>query len=307
MNILALQGGGTHGKGQVVALLSLELATKAPLCATFSSVGGTSVGSIIGAAVAIGLPMKAVNGFFDKSAPEIFARGIFTPIRQMWGPKYSPYALESALQNLLGNFTLSDCHIPFVACAFDVASGRNVYFQSYGKSHADSQEIVIAPDTHPNLPLWQICRASAAAQTYFPAFIIDDMVLIDGGNTGCNAPDMLCLTEALNAGHALSDIKMLSIGGGRTAWTADGDAMINPSIIRAALATINVVFAGGENNAVWQAESLLRGNHYRLESDLGQGLAIDDASPNALDLMTTAMCLQMNNHPELLGAFSPQG
>lgn len=306
MKILALQGGGVLGKGQAVALRELELDGPTPLWQRFDLVGGTSVGALIGAAVAIGLPMKGVNDFFDKSAPKIFAGSVvgswWNTVTQLWSSKYSAAALEAALQELFGGHTLADCKTKFICTAFDTASGRNVYFQNYGTSSYNDDEIIFGADSPMmNFPLWQICRASAAAQTYFPALNLGTMVLIDGGNTGNNAPDMLCLTEAINGGAPPDAIQMLSIGSGKTKWDVSG--MSNPSVLRAALATIKIVFAGGEANAVWQAASLLGKNHFRLESDLGAGYAIDDASPKTLDALNLAMNLAIAQHPELLKPF----
>ena len=83
MKLLALQGGGCLGKGQAVALRELEFDAGRPLHQVFDLVGGTSVGALIGAAVAVGLPMKAVNDFFDQAAPKIFARHWFTNFHQL--------------------------------------------------------------------------------------------------------------------------------------------------------------------------------------------------------------------------------
>ena len=311
MKILSLQGGGVLGKGQAVALRELELdapagAAPLPLWRRFGLVGGTSVGALIGAAVAIGLPMKAVNDFFDVSAPKIFGGSPVGPwwntFTQLWSSKYSAAALEAALQELFGGHTLADCRTKFICTAFDAASGRNVYFQNYGASRYSAEEIVFGADSPMmNFPLWQICRASAAAQTYFPALNLGTMTLIDGGNTGNNAPDMLCLTEALANGAALADISMLSIGSGKTKWDVSG--MSNPSVLRAALATIRIVFAGGESNAVWQAAGLLGKNHCRLESDLGNGFAIDDARPATLDALELAMETAIARNLELIRPF----
>lgn len=287
MNVLSLQGGGVLGKGQAVALRELELDGLKPLWQRFDLVGGTSVGSILGAALAVGLPMEAVNRFFDRDAPKIFRHSWRNSVLQLWGEKYDAEALEEALFKLLGSRTLGDCKTKFIATAFDADSGRNVYFQSYGNSFENELEVVVAADENSDVSLFQICRASAAAQTYFPAEPFWGMTLIDGGNTGNNAPDMLCLTEAIEMGVPVGSIKMLSIGSGRTRWPVSG--MRNPCLLRPALATIKMVFAGGESNAVWQAESILGQNHYRLEADLGAGFAIDDASVKTLSDIEFAM------------------
>ena len=303
MKILALQGGGCRGKAQAVALRELELNGPTPLWQRFGLVGGTSVGAIIGAAVAIGLPMKSVNDFFDEAAPKIFARSAWNSLRQLWGAKYSSVMLEAALQNIFGTHTLADCKTKFICTAFDTASGRNVYFQNYGLTVNGADEIIFGADSPMmNFPLWQIVRASASAQTYFPACQIADMALIDGGNTGSAAPDMICLSEALEQGAPLAEIQILSLGTGAARWA--GGALVNPGILQAGLATLNILFSGTNANEVWQAASVLGSNHCRLDPQLAQNYALDDASPTTLSGLEIAMETELARHLELIKPFT---
>ena len=102
------------------------------------------------------------------------------------------------------------------------------------------------------------------------------MTLMDGGNTGDNAPDVLILSEILK-GSDLADIKMLSIGAGNSKWTASPTSMVNPCVARAGLSTITIVFSAGEDAQVYKARRLLGDNYFRIVPDLGNGIAIDDA------------------------------
>jgi hypothetical protein len=287
MKLLALQGGGCRGKAQAVALRELEMNGDTPLWQRFGIVGGTSVGAIIGAAVSLGVPMKAVNDFFDQAAPEIFEGSWWCDVRRLWQSKYGAMRLEAALKQIFGKFTLSDCKTKFICTAFDTKSGRNVYFQNYGETTFVGEEIIITPDTYGDLPLWQIVRASAAAQTYFPAFKSNDMVLIDGGNTGSAAPDMVCLSEALEMGWMLSEIQMLSLGTGASKWK--GGALRDPGLLRAGVATISIQFSGSNAQEVWQAASVLGPSHCRLDPDLQEDYELDDASAETLSALELAM------------------
>ena len=307
MKILALQGGGCRGKAQAVALRELELDGPTPLWQRFDLIGGTSVGAIIGAAVAIGLPMKAVNDFFDQSAPKIFTSHWWTPVTQLWGAKYSSVDLGSALQDIFGTHTLADCKTKFLCTAFDTVSGRNVYFQSYGTSSETDEEVVFAGDRYGNLLLWEIVRASGSAQTYFSAAKIFElglvgMDLIDGGNTGSAAPDMVCLAEALAMGTPQSTIQMLSLGTGAAKWS--GGALENPGIVKAGLATLGILFSGTNAQEVWQAASVLGSNHCRLNPQLSQNYALDDASPGTLGALELAMQVEMSRRVDLLKPFT---
>jgi len=284
---LALQGGGTRGKWQAVALQGLEARTGKPVWQSFDLIGGTSVGAFNGGLAAVGLPASSVNDFFDQYAPAIFSMHWwqFSVSRLFNSAKYSPFPLEHALQELLGDKTLADCKTRFVATAVDMASGRNVYFQSYGISSEDSTEIIIAPDS--GIKMWQVLRASSAAQSYFPGYVWRDKVFWDGGSTGCNAPDMLVFTEAYEQAM-LGEIKMLSLGAGRTAWPFKGADMVNPGIKTVLQATLEIAYACGETNEVWQAKTLLGKNHTRWNPDLPKDFAIDDASPATLAALALA-------------------
>jgi uncharacterized protein len=283
MKSLALQGGGCLGKGQAVALVELERRAGKPLCQIFQLVGGTSVGSIIGAPIACGLPMTKVNQFFDEDAPVIFSGTVLNTVKELWSPKYSAAPLETALQKMLGDLTLADCKTNFVATSYDFAQDRLVFFKSYGVSSADENCVIIGPDS--GIKLWEVLRASSAAQTYFPAYRFNDMVLMDGGNTGDNAPDMLVYAEAQKFA-AIQQNKMLSVGSGNSKWTVDSNAMVSPSAIRAGIETIEIVFSAGESNAVILTRSNLGANYYRLVADLGEGYAIDDASSDTFAAIT---------------------
>lgn len=295
---LALQGGGCLGYGQVTALRALTARTGLPLYQAFDLIGGTSVGSINGALIASGVPIEQIADFFTKDAPKIFSANPWTAVARLWNSaKYSPVALEESLQELLGDKTLADCKTRFIATAVDMASGRNVYFQSYGTSYSTGEEIVIAPDS--GIKLWQVCRASSAAQSYFPGYKWNDMVLWDGGSTGCNAPDMLLYTEASSLVNHDS-LKMLSIGAGKTNWKYNASSMINPGIATVLGATLDIAYACGETNEVWQCKSLLGDRHTRLVAKLGAGYAIDDASPATLQAMANAWIAELGNNPAVV-------
>lgn len=274
MNVLALQGGGCLGFGQALILQELEKCAGKPCSDLFECVAGTSVGSIIGALVATGAPASAILAFFTQDAPNIFKQSWLGSVEALAGAKYPATNLEASLMSALGEKTLADCKIRFIATAYDFTSDRVIRFDSGVLSSEDKNEIVYGKDCP--LQLWQVCRMSSAAQTYFPAYELQDKVVIDGGNTSDNAPDMLAITELLASGTALSDLRILSLGSGDTAWEVDAKSMVNPSPVRAGLQTIKIVFAAGEEAQVTKAKKLLGPSHFRLSPDLWDGIAIDD-------------------------------
>lgn len=300
MKTLALQGGGILGFGQVTALSEFE--NGKPLSDTFELIGGTSVGCIVGAMIAAGLPMSKVSEFFLKDSPNIFHAPWYSlAISRLYrSAKYDPTVLENSLKELLGTLTLADCKTKFVATAVDMKSGRNVYFQSYGTSSEDSTEVIIGPDS--GMKLWEVCRASSAAQTYFPGFVWGKFVFWDGGSTGCNAPDMLVMTEAENY-VAISEIQMLSIGAGREDWKFANCDMTNPGIKTVLQATLEIAYACGETNEIWQAKHRLGDRHQRLNAYIGGGFEIDDASADTFAKIQTAWRQEVIKNPKIVLAF----
>lgn len=288
-NILSLCGGGTHGVGQAKFLQMLEADQGGPLAESFDLVTGTSVGCINGAYVAAGLSAAPLLDFFYQQAPSIFSGGKWAFERLLASAEYAPAALERALRDVLGDRGLGDCRTRFLATALAMQDGssRNVYFQSYGTSSADEDEVVIAPDT--GIKLWEVCRASSAAQSYFPGFQwthpqLGPMVFWDGGTTGCNAPDMLAVAEAYGAlGWPLGGTAMLSLGNGRSPWPWKMASTVNPSFKEVLEMTLDRAYRCAEAAEVWQARALLGERHTRVNPPLARDYGIDDAAKADLD------------------------
>jgi predicted acylesterase/phospholipase RssA len=273
--ILSLQGGGCLGMGQAVVLNEIEkqLSTGQTLASLFERVVGTRVVSIVGACVAIGLPAREVLAFFMQDAPRIFGDARFWFQRLNGCYKYDSGQLEAALQRRLGLFTLADCKTKFIATAIEMTTGRNVYFQSYGESYADEDEIVIGPDF--GWKLWEVARASSAAQSYFPAFVKGGMVFWDGGFSGQNAPDVLLLDESDDDNGSC----MLSIGHGRLPWTVNGGVMVRPSFKNVIEGSFALATGAPASAAVWSAKKRLDMRFVRLNPKLARDFDIDDATP----------------------------
>jgi patatin-like phospholipase/acyl hydrolase len=299
INALALQGGGCLGYGQTLVLSKLESLAGRPASDLFSFIAGTSVGAIIGAALAAGVPASQIESFFTTDAPVIFKPGAFSWLTSLGGPKYSAAQLQASLQAMLQFKTLSDCKTNFIATAYDFSSDRPVYFKSYEKSWSDHNTIVIGYDNP--IQLWQICLASAAAQTYFPGVAIGDMVLCDGGNTSMNAPDVLAIVELLSM-TSLDHIKMLSLGTGDSKWSVASTSMVSPSLIRAGLQTIKILFSVGVDVQNGNACKLLGKNYFHLSPDLGDGIALDDVT-SCLTKIPPAIDLMLKNCPTTLSNF----
>lgn len=295
MRAAAFQGGGVLGLGQVIIAEEIEARMGLPCHKIFNGIFGTSVGTIIGGALAVGKSPADIKPFFLATAPKIFKRGLWKWIHLLWRPKYGDQALEAGLKTLFGNLTLADCKVPFCATGFDWPSGRPIYFKSYEVSSESKKAIVVGYDS--GIKMWQVCRSSAAAQLYFPGEHMGfGRLAIDGGNTGANAPDMLAVTQMKRFGP-VSELELFSIGTGDSAWNVNPNAMWMPGALRAAANTLKLVFAAGVEAANYEAEQMLESNYHHIESVFRRDMAVDDASPEALaELIRAAQEASAINH-----------
>lgn len=291
MNILSLEGGGTRGVMQATILNALPNAQ-------WGLIAGTSVGSIVGGCKALDIdPLP----FFTKWAPTIFSNGRWLMPRLWSSAKYSAEPLRIALTEVVGDKTLADCKIPFIAVGFEMKTGRVAYFQSYGQSSTNGDEIVIGPDS--KMPMVDVMMASSAAQSYFPGHSWGAYLFWDGGSSGLNVPDMLTISEAqeiFNPG-----LQMLSIGNGKTPWPFAGKDMTNPGIATVAEATVSIAYSGPEDSQVWLARQTLGARYYRLDPAISD-YAIDDASPDTLAAMQGAALAALKDQPAIVGVFNPR-
>ena len=256
-----------------------------PTYKTYGMIGGTSVGSIIGAPLACGIPSEVVVNFFRVSAPNIFKGSLWRDMfRLRAAAKYPPQPLQDALTQMLGSRTLADCKTNCIFPAVDMITGLPVYFQSYGKSLRNETEIIVGPDS--KTLLVDVCLASSAAQSYFPGHKVGDLLCWDGGSSGFNAPDNLIISE-LEELNPLESISMVSLGAGETNWKYADCDMTNPSIARVLEATLAIAYGTPEITACWMARKRLGDRYVRLNPFVYDS-AIDDASEDNLNALVSA-------------------
>lgn len=232
--ILALDGGGVRGivelafLERIEALLDESGPAKAParLCDHFDLIGGTSTGSIIAAALALGRRVEEVRKLYEQLAPVVFRR-------KWWRisglhSRFVARPLADTLRNELGDMTLDDPRIltrlALVTKRVDTGSPwimSNIASQPYWDDPADKSYL-----GNRHYRLASLIRASTAAPYYFGPERIgiapgaDDGVFIDGGVTPYNNPSMALLMLATMSPFGLrwplarEKMLMLSIGAG---------------------------------------------------------------------------------------------
>lgn len=151
-NILSLSGGGIKGIFQSTFLKFLEDLYKVPLFQIFDLVAGTSTGSIVGAALACGIPMDEVTSLYKQHGNDIFKKqkvGVKV-LRPSW---YSNKELKRQLEKVFDRKKLCDANTKLLIPSTSLENYKyNIFTQNGNDSIVDA------------------LMSSAAAPFYFDAY-----------------------------------------------------------------------------------------------------------------------------------------
>ena len=237
--VLSLDGGGVRGLYSAVLLRQLagRLASRRnrscggefDIGGAFDLIAGTSTGSILGIALAAGVPLERVISMYRNESGRIFQRPKPSPNGRDWfgylslaawvarcwaSPANESEALRAALESVLGDETLGQLYqrrrIALCVPTINATTERAWVFKT---PHAPR----LRRDT--DCPLVDVCMASAAAPIYFPVHgleIPDPSTTVpnwyvDGG-LWANNPVLVALVEALEMAPPDVPIEILSVG-----------------------------------------------------------------------------------------------
>ena len=201
--ILSLDGGGVRGVMAAVWLNELEKQLSAPLHRYFDLIAGTSTGSVIGAVIALGVDCEHIIDMYHQRSSQIFpseAHGLWHKASRLFSegisrPIYSEEGMAEVFKEVFADQVLGDVKTPLLVPSYDLLGCHNIIFKSWKPHHAE-------------LSLWEICKASASAPTYFPAHVMQmgrvKLPLVDGGLIA-NNPSMCAVTEALKINSRCGD------------------------------------------------------------------------------------------------------
>ena len=208
-NILALDGGGTRGIYSAQLLASIERGTGAQVREHFDLIAGTSTGSIIAGAAAVGIPMSSVVNLFEKESPRIFKRRRLGSFHLR--SKYPRRSLEEVVRSYVSDLTLGEITTPLMIMSSDISTGgvhvfKSRYLKDLGQPYVRDADVALS----------DAILASCAAPTYFDPVPVGDFRLADGG-LWANNPSIIALTEALSKfGRSVEQLRILSIGTGHS-------------------------------------------------------------------------------------------
>lgn len=208
-NILSLDGGGIRGALTLGFLKKIETILQEKygkdylLCDHFDLIGGTSTGSIIAAALALGRTVNQIKDLYMDLGGKIFGKK-----NNWWNPletwKYLKsefdYAkLEQSLRKEFGDTTLGSDRIKTGLCIVAKRADTNSVWPLINHPQGKFYDTPLGKNK--NIPLWQAVRASSAAPTYFAPQLIDvgdgqRAAFVDGGVSMANNPALTLLMVA---------------------------------------------------------------------------------------------------------------
>lgn len=188
--VLALSGGGIRGILTARILLQIEQQAGKPIHELFDFFAGTSTGGILTALILTGkYSMQDCIDLYVKNGSVIFSKNEWD-IDGLLGAKYTSSGIEGLLKQYFGDMLAAELIKPCIIPSYNTATRSARFF-----AQTDNDETKV----------WEACRATSAAPTFFPSF--GDF--IDGGVI-CNAPGLCALSEL----GTTEDVVLLSIGTG---------------------------------------------------------------------------------------------
>ncbi len=286
LRALALSGGGFLGLYTAVVLQGLEERAGAPLGRSFDLIAGTSIGAVLGLALAFEVPMSRLVRLFVERGPDVFSsRALPTGTvgrlvdlaRSVSGPKYSGQALRDALTVEFGARRLCDALHAVIVPAVEVSACRTKIFKTPHVPASEGDGELLAVD---------VAMAACAAPAYFPAVSIGQSLYADGGLFAV-APDQVALHEIEHfMAQDLKRVRMLSVGtataryrpregvedgqSGAVGWLSDGRLILT-------------LISAQQQHVQAMVEDRLGERYLRLDADWPPqaGLGIDVATDSA--------------------------
>jgi patatin-like phospholipase/acyl hydrolase len=306
--ILSLDGGGIRGLVSCLWLAGVEdalaRAGKPGVLKSFDLLAGSSTGAIVACGLAIGLQPPQLAQLYRDQRHHIFpgmagrlwsrAGRLFT--QGVSAPRYDGKGLEKVLRKVFGSATLGQAKKPLLVTSYDTISRTPIVFKSFKPEHAD-------------LPMWEVCRASAAAPTYFPAHPMTveghKRAMIDGGVVA-NNPTACAIAEALRKDarvDSAQDLVVLSVGSGERNRPIELKSTQEWGALEWAIPIIDVLFDGSTDAVDYIAQHLVGDGYFRLQAELLTGLDdLDDVSATniaALEAMAQSYLLQADTREKL--------
>jgi uncharacterized protein len=316
--ILSMDGGGLRGIVPVLILQKIEAITGKKIQDMFHLLAGTSTGGLIACALSASddgskplYNLQDVANMYLNHGKDIFPpdpKGILNlidKVESLFSPNFSPKGLDKILTQMFDQRTMKNCMVPIMACAYDLKNNEPVFFKSrYTRENfADAK-------------LHDVCRATSAAPTYFPAFEMfydcKDRVCVDGG-VYINNPGMAAVSEISKFGKdpyyktgpdfSFGDIYMLSLGTGTYKFDMSRKRYARGGLVDWATHISDVMMQSVNASTVYECKEMLEADQYcRISIDIADPKYSDmaDSSDATRNYLIEQVNAQVNNNPVVI-------
>lgn len=343
--VLSLSGGGYRGLHVAHALELIESQTNTPIAQHFDLIAGTSIGGIIGLALALEISAKKIREalqslgpqLFDKPVPdfahirELASRGdlakaayycqnksaIKAEAKQIETAWYKPDSLKNLLssQEFFGTKLLKDVNHPIIVPAIDYGAGRPKFFKT------DHHSTFVFDK---ELPIVDIALGTSAAPVYFPAHKVNDFRIVDGGLIA-NDPTQVAVHEAMmffgirpplfgDESTGRDDLRVLSIGTLSPKRIGDLSKPLDQGLLHWGSGVFDLASSAQEAMSAYMIDiHMLPGKVYRLptmEARPESAPSLADVSDEATEKLksSAATLVQINcGNPGFMDLFSHEG
>ena len=302
--ILSLDGGGIRGVITAYWLSKLEeIRPEVPLRERFDLIAGTSTGSILACGLAKGLKARDIVRLYRERGREVFPGTgwrIASRFERIFAegtsaPKYDVKGISRVLKDNFGDTLFGDLHPDVLVVAYDT-KGREATVMKNTKPE------------HKPLPVWEVCKASSSAPTYFPAHVMtigsEEVPLIDGGVVA-NNPAACAIAEGVvaNASKSLEEhipieqFVVASFGTGESTRPISAKQAKEWGALEWAIPIIQVLFDGSGDATNYIADKLIpKGRYFRFQTRLDKGYDdMDNTSVTNIDALLSVAAYHLSS------------
>lgn len=235
--VLVLSGGGAKALAHAGAFRALEQANLVP-----SRIVGTSMGAVVGAALAAGVPFDQVRGrSLGLTRKEVAPLDPMALVKGMYARSLIPAtALRRTIKKLVPKTLFEYLKIPLSVTATDLDTGELVVFGGGGRGLETEETLEEEVELHDAL------YASCALPLYFPPLEIGGRRFADGGLRA-----VLPLEAARKLEPDADLFVAVNVGPGFDETTAPGGASLRlPRLIRSHGEAVRILMADQAEQAV---------------------------------------------------------
>lgn len=202
--VLVICGGGIFGC--IPAHFLGMLPTNAQHMDGVNVLSGCSIGGILAAAYAAGLPFGYVDTVFQARAKECFTKRLAARINPLACPIYRNDTLDSVIGDMLGDVRMYEVRraypgLSLIIPALDLTDDKYLVFDNIRGKHED-------------IPLRDVAGYTSAAPSYFPGREYQGHCVVDGGiiEVAPLLTAVTCIKRNLRVPFLNMDVLMLGTG-----------------------------------------------------------------------------------------------